>query len=451
MRPLGLLIALLASCAEERAEPPAKRQAIIGGQEDLADVEVFLLGMSFDTGTNTICSATLIGNRSLLTAAHCVDPARQSASTVTVRATNKASAAQATSSDFIDVSEVRMHPSWSPSAQTSPNDIALLLLAAPPTGVSPKPWNSAALSGFAGRPMRVVGYGRTDAATSNGGTRRAVTLNAAAVDSSYIDFGASGVEGICAGDSGGPSLHLFSDGVERLVGVHSYQSSPQCGDGSDVRVDPHAAFIQQWLDEKEPAQCARDGSCQAACTPADPDCVAEGQPCASDAQCETRRCVSDSQSTTRFCSRACAQSSECPSPMTCTGGVCLHAQGPLPELGEACQVGQACAAGSVCSGPVGLGTTCRLTCETDGGCAAGAECVDGEGGQRYCRAMGADGGQSELDQVNGCTCTSVRGAELVALLFVLIGATPCQRRRKDLPRSHSAGRRRWLRTPSWRR
>ncbi|MHB8879051.1 MAG: S1 family peptidase, partial [Myxococcaceae bacterium] len=196
---------MLASC-----EPPAvveplaqKHDAIMGGANAASDPQVFLIDLTFDNAVRTVCSATLIGQRTLVTAAHCVDPARQAGATsVSIKATNKMIASQASTSELIDIVETRLHPSWDPLAAKSSYDIALLLLATPATP-APREINRAGLSGFVGQPMRVVGYGRTDPSTSNSGTRRAVTVNVTSDDSDHVFFGASGSTGICAGDSGG--------------------------------------------------------------------------------------------------------------------------------------------------------------------------------------------------------------------------------------------------------
>src|SRR5918996_3404101 len=68
----------------------SRASAIVGGTTDLADPEVFMLELQFSNGLRSGCSATLIGERTLVTAAHCVDPRVAGATDVSIRATNLA-------------------------------------------------------------------------------------------------------------------------------------------------------------------------------------------------------------------------------------------------------------------------------------------------------------------------------------------------------------------------
>ena len=272
---LGGLLLVACACGPDALESRgvhSRSDAILGGTADSSSTDVFLMGMTYDNGHSGVCSAFLFGERSLLTAAHCVDPATEGANTVTIKATNKASDSMAMASDYLDVVDVRMHPQWAGNAGT--NDVAAVLLSAPP-GTSPRQLNRTALSGFTGMMVRAVGYGRTAPGTSDSGTRHSVTVAVTGVSSDTFDLGVSGSSGICVGDSGGPSLFTFGDGVERAVGVHSYGSG-SCGDGTDMRVDVFTAFADQWLADKEPNHCGADGTCMEGCTPADPDCACAG-------------------------------------------------------------------------------------------------------------------------------------------------------------------------------
>jgi hypothetical protein len=457
---------LLAACGvvpDAGDAPATSRRAIVGGADDAADPQVFLIDMTFDNAAQTLCSAALLSPRTLVTAAHCVDPRRQSgASSVTVIATNKAVAATATTAERRSVVETRLHPAWDPGAASSPNDLAVLLLDTAVAGVAPKAVNRAGLSGFVGQPMRVVGYGRSDPAVSNSGTRRAVTLDVTSDDAEHIFFGTAGGAGICAGDSGGPSFHTFPDGVERIVGVHSYVKSPQCGDGADVRIDRFLPFLDQWVAEKDPALCSADGRCQAGCTPVDldcvcaadgvcsaacpdlaldpdcspdcvangvcatascpvpdPDCVSMGQPCKQATQCAGRKCTSDPVHPASYCSRACAAPGDCPTGMDCLGLVCSLGNLTPAAMGDACTEGvNLCADGTVCTGPQGASTTCRPACDAAGGCPTGATCEAGQGAAKYCQVVRAAANAEPGPAIGrvGCQATAGQTVSWAALL-----------------------------------
>ncbi len=403
------------ACGPTAAPPPstteASAQAITNGDPAPNEPEVFLIESSYDTGKSAICTSTLIARRTLLTAAHCVDPLLSGATSVTVRATNKASYSQASFLDFIEVEEVRLHPSW--SRTTLSHDFALLLLASAPS-VTPKAWNRSDLTLLTGEPIRAVGYGQNNPTASSGaGTRRQANLTIRNVTSDHYRLGDSTSKGICFGDSGGPSFHTFSDGVEKIIGVHSTTQTGACVDGSDGRVDRHAPFIDQWLSEKETASCAADNQCRSGCPSKDPDCVcaADGtcdfgcvltpdpdcapancvangicqqsgcltqdvdckddrESCQTASECQGGRCEADAEHPQPYCTHPCGAPAECSVDMACVSGTCKYA--PAPQDG-----GTNPAADAGYSGE----------CLVDAHCSGGGRCVtDLFSGMRRCQA-----------------------------------------------------------------
>jgi V8-like Glu-specific endopeptidase len=343
-------------------------QAIVGGTLDSGDPEVFMLGIQYvgSSAGSELCSATLIGSQTLLTAAHCVDPRMQNATSVKVVAVNVAQISQSTTSDWIPAETQVYHPDW--NAQTRANDVAVVKLSRAP-GLTPRQLNRASIDGLTGQPLREVGYGITSSAAKDSGTRRQVGLVFNSIDPTHFRVGDSG-QGVCGGDSGGPSFYTFPDGVERIVGVHSY-GDDACTWGANTRVDTVLPFIYQWLGQWEQASCGPDGLCKMDCAtpdvdcycvadgqcnplcqplsmdpdcPADcvengvcsaepcpipdPDCKAVGETCSIETDCQSRLCVKDPQHPDFYCSTPCTASSDCPSGMECTGSACEFSQNP---------------------------------------------------------------------------------------------------------------------------
>lgn len=361
----------------------AARDAIVGGTFDGADPQVFELRITGDNQVTSYCTATLIDLRTLLTAAHCLDPRILGASTITLSAMNLSTEAGALETDFIPVTESRIHPGW--NLNTLDNDIGLALLEISPATATPKAWNSQSVTAMSGEPLRVVGYGTTGAAGLGSGIRREVGLIFRQVTAAKIFLGDQTAKGICHGDSGGPSFHTFPDGIERVVGVHSYTLDQTCLDGADTRVDVQSSFIQQWISEKEAPSCGEDRRCKIGCTPVDLDCVAIGSGCAGPLQCTARACVSDPQHDA-YCSQPCALTTDCPPKMECgTTKICHFKQLALVSLGLACNPDlEACGPGAVCTGRVAGATRCAPMCFDARDCDPDLICETSYDGQRFC-------------------------------------------------------------------
>ncbi len=432
MRLLVLAVWLLLVGCEPMAtatQITATDQAIVGGTVDFEDPQVFqLMIQGIPTGRGS-CSATLIGARTLLTAAHCVDPLRFGASSLAMMATNKTHAATAQPSDFITVVDARRHPEWSfPSPN---NDIALALLEKAPT-IAPKRLNFASVTRFGGKPLRAVGYGMTGPDDGGSGIKRQVHLTFRQLTATQIRIGDQLSKGICSGDSGGPSFHLFADGVERVVGVHSTSSvTDSCLDGTDQRVDVHAAFIRAWLVEKETAACGDDGQCvptgcpeldldcqceaDGLCTDKcshlqyDPDCPADcvengvcsvgpcpipdvdcgnfSGACSKPEDCLGARCVTDPQHERAYCSAACTLNPECPATMFCDATrTCRYQQLPIAHQGAPCAAGkQLCEPGAICLVSTQSPGTCVEPCVKDSDCTDNRMCVGDAAFSRSCQ------------------------------------------------------------------
>jgi hypothetical protein len=439
----------------------AMEQDIVGGTTAPNDTNVFYLYMQGNNGGGGSCTATLIDRRTLLTAAHCVDPAISGATSLQIYAMNKPTEAQAYPSDYIRVIETRTHPGW--NAQTLSDDIAMAYLEVAPTNVTPKPWNKASLDSMSGAAVRAVGYGLSAPPSTGGGVRRQVSLNITQVYPTLIRMGNGSTKGICQGDSGGPTFMTFSDGIERVVGVHSFTTSQTCTDGADTRVDAFQSFVQQWLNDREQPTCGEDGRCATGCAQIDLDCVCGGdgrcttdcpnllkdpdcpkdcvangicalqacptkdvdclnlgQPCQNSSVCPGRLCVTDALHPSPYCSQPCSNNSGCTNGLECdtVQQRCVWPQIPPSKENEKCTPGMTyCEPPLVCTGSAATTSICRKTCTVPADCGGGTTCGAGFDGTRYCvpppeiripRAL-TEGTAAKA------SCASVPGLPLVAL------------------------------------
>jgi hypothetical protein len=425
-RSVYLAAAVWCSCGPVEVQHPASKtatqhDAIIGGTVDAADPEVFELNI-IDTGNPSMgatCTATLIGSRTLLTAAHCVDPRTIMATGIDIYALNATHDNTVSFQQMIHVGKMQYHPAWDPN--TLANDIGLCLLDKSP-GIPPKPWNTATIDNLGGAPLRAVGYGATvgGANPSGAGTKKTVDLTFVQIAGEQFELGNKTSEGICHGDSGGPSFHTFPDGVERVVGVHSFTINANCLDGADSRTDYFKPFIETWLMQNETPTCDNDGLCKPGCTPVDQDCacaadgactadcinlasdpdcpkdcvangkcsdkpcpvpdvdcVATGVACGSGNNCESRVCLPDAQHPNPYCTISCQTDADCTAVvagMECDLGnhYCVYTQvaDTLPP-GAPCDAASACASGTVCTGATLDKAYCSTPCMTQ------ADCTDG--------------------------------------------------------------------------
>jgi uncharacterized protein YkwD len=168
------------------------------------------------------CTATLIGQKTVLTAGHCVP---SSASRTSFVVGGKSYTA----------SKIIIHPSYGGGNR---HDIAVVLLSQSPSGVNPSPVNTDTIA--VGQAVTLVGYGLIGENSGSFGTKRSATNTISGVTATTMRFDGRG--NVCNGDSGGPSF-VRVQGEERVAGVHSTKSG-FCGNaGTDMRVD---AYIN-WL------------------------------------------------------------------------------------------------------------------------------------------------------------------------------------------------------------
>jgi V8-like Glu-specific endopeptidase len=422
---LTLCCAALAACGPELAPPRAvgaSRDAVLNGAASFDDPSVFVLYGQYPDGSGYICSSTLIGRHTLLTASHCLEKSDtgQSAALYATNAIN----IDSQSAVWIDVVAAHQHPSFNPSSIT--NDIAAVKLASAPP-VPLKAWSTTALtSADVGKKLRVVGYGITATNADDSGLKRSGQTQLDAVLDTQFKFGTTGqgASGTCSGDSGGPAFLTGADGVERVIGVTSFHSGG-CGNNTDTRVDHYAAQVQLWLKEFEAvaatcaggdtcvstgcttpdpdcdcltdgvcsttcttgkdadcsSTCGADGLCSAfACGTADPDCQALGADCGFADQCAGRLCITSAQHLVQpYCSKSCQSQGDCGDGFACNAHQCEYAVKPEKHDGEACTPGtDFCAdANEFCGSTSTQPTThCARGCYEAADCDGLQACVD---------------------------------------------------------------------------
>lgn len=223
MQSLGLLVAVLALpvAAPERPAAP-----ILGGAEVEPGAWPEVVALLYPG--DVICTGTLVSERVVLTAAHCLVGGSPTAVALGDSALKP--------SRLVDVASYRVHPRYCSDLMTCKTDIwdfGFVELAEPVTDVVPAvplrlqdEWDEAMVSGGT---VTLVGYGEEKGGDTH--VKREVDAPIVRFSATGCEFQAGG-DGIdsCYGDSGGPAFVTLADGTVRLAGVTS-RGSKVCGMG----------------------------------------------------------------------------------------------------------------------------------------------------------------------------------------------------------------------------
>lgn len=199
-----------------------------------------------------ICSGTMIGCRTFLTAAHCVCQGFEFSTCGTPGPSGFSVYLQ--NVGILDIAAIDVDPTYSFASQ---GDVAVITLSTPIDGVAPSPINTMMRPAF-GTSGEIVGFGFTRGGGEDSGMLRRGFAETAACDTAvdadkhvcwtFMDpVGPRGEDSnTCTGDSGGPLFADLGTG-ESVVGVTSGGSTPDCqptDNSFDADVYVHRTFIE---------------------------------------------------------------------------------------------------------------------------------------------------------------------------------------------------------------
>lgn len=267
---------------------------IVGGEQVLKDSwiakgTVFIVQEFSDFGNRktSICTGSLIDANIVITAAHCVDRSEFNyQSNLSVYFTHQPeceSANHSLNKKRRSVTAVRIHPLWDPmsSQTTNRGDLALVRISEKaPKGYSPLKLSSQFIPVPSGFPILITGYGmvnpdyygefggpislRVGTAPPISEEERAYLKqltgaidgtagayqfdNLSANEMLYIDQ--SKGQGICGGDSGGPSIVKDANGRFVVTGVASFVMNPRDSNLLCAYVAAHTSVVyhKAWIE-----------------------------------------------------------------------------------------------------------------------------------------------------------------------------------------------------------
>ncbi|HYC55405.1 MAG TPA: trypsin-like serine protease [Candidatus Binatia bacterium] len=246
----SLLLAATGAPAEQ-ATPSRPLPRITNGLTTLDRPTTGALLTRSGTSFAQVCTGTLIGCQTFLTAAHCVCTGSTFATCGTPSTATRAVYLQ--NVGIVGIQTITVHPDYE---FATAGDVAVLGLSAPVTGVSPTPINTTGTPAF-GTGAEVAGFGITSGGSADNGMLRqgSVEIQSCAGEvpedahvcwafESPLDL--PGVDSnTCSGDSGGP-LFIKVSGTETVAGITSGGLSDACLP-SDLSFDTDVFFYRDFI------------------------------------------------------------------------------------------------------------------------------------------------------------------------------------------------------------
>lgn len=246
MKKLAWIALSMTACAVEPAVDSSDEQAPVAAPDQTSSDEQSIIGGTTDTGdpcvvsvfahasgstSGSICTGTVIGPHTVLTAAHCVSPAIVGAGMV-----YEILSGTTLSLPGIVASSVTWDMAWNQNNLGACHDFGIVHT----TNVLPFPTCGLGALNTAAS-LRIVGYGSNTHTNTGVGTKRQATVSIVGFNSLLVQDGTSSQQ-TCHGDSGGPAFQGAN-----VVGVTSFgqDAPPQvCFNGGyHCRVDANLAYI----------------------------------------------------------------------------------------------------------------------------------------------------------------------------------------------------------------
>ena len=234
--------------AQAKSSPDDPETKIVGGTAVQNGEYPFVTALldnraSGNAYQRQFCGGTLIDHDSVLTAAHCIEGSRATASDLQITAGR--TVLDSSQGQVRGVSKIAVHPNYSYYSRSQAFDVAVLTLKRPVSGVQTIKPATASQDGLEspGRSLTVAGWGNTEQQPASGGggqnypnrmrEARVPVVSDSQAKQSYPSYAsalsvASGKTGkdSCQGDSGGPMFAKTASGYTQ-VGITSYGAG--CG------------------------------------------------------------------------------------------------------------------------------------------------------------------------------------------------------------------------------